>query len=159
MVKNSISPKEILELTIGHWKLKALAVAVDVSVFTLLEEKELNIEELSQLSKVPKHSLELLINANVSLGFINKDNKKYSNTEIAKIYLVEGSSDYLGDFIKLSGIHGFDKWSHFKKCVMNDKPIEDLEKDFEYNEEKMKYFTKAMHNNAKKHSRVISGNF
>lgn len=156
MEKKEVSPASILKLTTGHWALKALTVAVDLSVFTNLKEKSLTYIELSKKLNIPMNSLERLLNANVALGFLEKVGDKYSNTDIASVYLIEGLPNYLGDFVKLSGKYGFDKWTHFKDSIINNKPIEDLEDDFHQNDERMQYFIKAMHNNAKEPAKLLS---
>jgi ubiquinone/menaquinone biosynthesis C-methylase UbiE len=75
---------------------------------------------------------------------------------VAQAYLVEGKPSYLGDFVKLAGIHGYAKWTRFEECIRNDAPIEDLDDDFRRNEERMQYFVRAMHNNAKGAARFIA---
>jgi hypothetical protein len=35
-----VSPERIMQIATGHWSLKALAVAVDLSIFTSLKGKE-----------------------------------------------------------------------------------------------------------------------
>jgi len=144
-----ISPQRIMQLATGHWSLKALAVAVDLSIFTSLKGQELTASQLGQLLGVPLRSLERLLNANTALGFLDKSGDTYRNTDVAEIYLVEELPNYLGDFIKLAGIHGFAKWTRFKECVINDTPIEDIDDDFRHSEDRMQYFIRAMHNNAK----------
>jgi ubiquinone/menaquinone biosynthesis C-methylase UbiE len=144
-----VSPERITQLTSAHWALKALAVAVDLAVFTSLKGRSLTAAQLAEVLQVPLRSLERLLNANAALGFLEKAADTYRNAEIAEVYLVEGSPDYFGDFVKLSGIHGYAKWTRFKECVLNDTPIEDIDADFRHAEDRMQYFIRAMHNNAK----------
>jgi ubiquinone/menaquinone biosynthesis C-methylase UbiE len=144
-----VSPEKIMQLATGHWSIKALAVAVDLSIFTSLKGRELTATQLSKLTGVPLRSLERLLNANAALGFLDKSVDTYRNTDVSEIYLVEKSPNYLGDFIKLAGIYGFAKWTRFKECVVSDTPIEDTDDDFRHSEDRMQYFIRAMHNNAK----------
>lgn len=156
MNAKSISPESIMRLTSAHWSLKALSVAVDLSIFTFLQKESQTAEQLAGRLNLPKRSLTRLLNANVALGFLRKVDKVYENTEVAVSYLIEGSPNYLGDFVKLAGIHGFAKWTHFGECIKNDAPIENLDDDYRQNEQRMQYFTRAMHNNAKGTARFIS---
>ena len=151
-----ISPESIMQLATGHWSLKALAVAVDLSIFTAMKGKELTGSELGGLLGLPLRSLERLLNANAALGFLEKSDHKYRNTDVAETYLVEGLPNYLGDFVKLAGIYGFAKWTRFKECVVNDTPIEDIDNDFRHSEDRMQYFIRAMHNNAKGPARFLT---
>ena len=151
-----VSPDKIMQLTSAHWALKALAVAVDLSVFTSLKGQALTAGQLAELLGVPLRSLERLLNANVSLGFLEKSADTYRNAAVAEVYLVEGLPGYLGDFVKLSGIHGFAKWTRFKESVVNDSPIEDIDDFFRRSEDRMQYFIRAMHNNAKGPARFLA---
>lgn len=151
-----VSPERIMQLTSAHWALKALAVAVDLSIFTSLKGQTLTAAQLAELLGVPLRSLERLLNANAALGFLEKSADTYRNAEVAEVYLVEGLPSYLGDFIKLSGIHGFAKWTRFKESVVNDTPIEDIDDYFRHSEDRMQYFIRAMHNNAKGPARFLA---
>ena len=151
-----VSPERIMQLATGHWSLKALAVAVDLSIFTSLKGQDLRATQLGELIGVPVRSLERLLNANAALGFLDKSGDTYRNTDVAETYLVEELPGYLGDFIKLAGIYGFAKWTRFKECVVNDTPIEDIDDDFRHSEDRMQYFIRAMHNNAKGPARFLT---
>ena len=156
MGTKSVSPESIMQLTSAHWALKALSVAVDLSVFTFLKNRPQNATELAGLLEVPERSLKRLLNANVALGFLRMEGQNYVNSDVAEAFLVEGGPRYLGDFVKLAGIHGYAKWTRFEECIKNNAPLEDLEDDFRRNEERMQYFVRAMHNNAKGTARFIA---
>jgi len=156
MNAKSISPESIMRLTSAHWSLKALSVGVDLSIFTFLQKGPQTASRLAGLLNLPERSLKRLLNANVALGFLRKADEVYENSKVAQAYLIEGTPSYLGDFVKLAGIHGFEKWTRFGECIRNDAPIEDLDDDYRRNEEKMQYFTRAMHNNAKGTARFIA---
>ncbi|MFX0199252.1 MAG: methyltransferase [Candidatus Hodarchaeota archaeon] len=156
MNAKSISPESIMALTSAHWSLKALSVGVDLSIFTILQKGPKTATQLAGLLNLPERSLKRLLNANVALGFLRKAHEGYKNSEVAQEYLIEGKPSYLGDFVKLAGIYGFAKWTRFEECIRNDAPIEDLDDDYRRNEERMQYFTRAMHNNAKGTARFIA---
>lgn len=156
MTAKSVSPENIMRLTSAHWSLKALATAVDLSVFTHLQRGPQTATQLARLLDMPERSLTRLLNANAALGFLRKVADQYENTEVSQLYLTEESPSYLGDFVKLAGIHGFAKWTRFGECIKNDAPAEDLEADYRRNEERMQYFTRAMHNNAKGTARFMA---
>ena len=156
MTQNPVSPESIMRLTSAHWALKALSEAVDFSIFTVLQGKPQTAAQLAEVLNLPKRSLKRLLNANVALGFLRVKNSEYKNSEIAQAYLTENNPSYLGDFVKLAGIYGFEKWIHFDECLRNDASIEDLDGDYRCNEERMQYFTRAMHNNAKGTAQLIA---
>jgi len=156
MTEKPVSPESIMRLTSAHWSLKALSEAVDLSIFTVLQEEPQTVTQLAGVLNIPKRSLKRLLNANVALGFLRVKDTEYENSEVAQAYLIEKKPSYLGDFVKLAGIYGFEKWTRFGKCIRNGAPIEDLDDDYRRNEERMQYFTRAMHNNAKGTARLIA---
>jgi len=151
-----ISPESIMRLTSAHWSLKALSVGVDLSIFTVLQKGPKTVMQIAGQLNLPERSLKRLLNANVALGFLRKAGEGYENSDVAQAYLIEGQPGYLGDFVKLAGIYGFAKWTRFDESIKNDAPIEDLDEDYRRNEERMQYFTRAMHNNAKGTARFIT---
>ena len=156
MQPKPVSPQKIMQLTSAHWALQALAVAVDLSVFTTLGDRRLTAAELSGQLHVPQRSLERLLDANAALGFLEKADGAYGNTDVAAAFLVQGRPAYLGDYVKMSGIHGFARWTRFKECVLNDAPLDDIDDHFRNNAERMQYFIRAMHNNAVAPARFLA---
>lgn len=156
MTEKHVSPESIMRLTSAHWSLKALSEAVDLSIFTILQEGPQTANQLSETLNLPKRSLTRLLNANVALGFLKVKNSEYQNSEVSQTFLTENKPSYLGDFVKLAGIYGFEKWTRFDECIRNDAPIEDLDDDYRHNEERMQYFTRAMHNIAKGTANLIA---
>ena len=156
MTEKPISPESIMRLTSAHWSLKALSEAVDLSIFSVLQEEPQTATQLSERLNLPKRSLTRLLDANVALGFLKVKNTKYENSEVSHAFLTENMPSYLGDFVKLAGVYGFEKWTRFDECIRNDAPVEDLDDDYRRNEERMQYFTRAMHNNAKGTARLIA---
>ena len=150
-----VSPDTIMGLTSAHWALKTLAVAVELRIFTHLTGQQKTLSQMSDDLGVPLRSLERVLNANAALGFLEKEGDAYRNSTVGDIYLVEGAPHYLGDFIILSGVHGYAKWTRFKECVLSDAPIDDLDEDYRHGEEKMQYFVRAMHNNARGPARFL----
>ena len=156
MGSKRIGPEPIMRLTTGHWSLKALAAAVDLGIFNCLQGTPMPVSTLAEALQLPERSLERLLDANAALGFLEKHDRVYENAEIAGVYLVEGFPDYLGDFVRLAGVYGFAKWTRFEDCIKSDTPVEDLDDDFRNSEERMQYFIRAMHNNAKGPARLLS---
>ena len=86
-----VSPEKIMQIAIGHWSLKALAVAVDLSIFTSLKGQEFTAKQLGELIGVPLRSLERLLDANAALGFLDKSGDMKWIRVHGKVVLEDGT--------------------------------------------------------------------
>lgn len=93
-------PTKILELMYAYKTSEALFAANELDVFTLLNKKSLKGEEIAiRLKTVPEATI-VLLDFLVTIGLLDREDGRYSNTPIAERFLMRGSSGYLGDLIK-----------------------------------------------------------
>lgn len=83
------------------WKIGVIFAAVRLKIFSIIENRQLTVEEIAIISKAKPRYLRVLLDACVSLGFLNTINDKYMNTQFSREYFVEGSPSYVGDFINV----------------------------------------------------------
>ncbi|MDI6734995.1 MAG: methyltransferase dimerization domain-containing protein [bacterium] len=88
-------PTKILELMYAYKTSEALFAANELDVFTLLDKKSLKGEEIAIKLKTVSRATIVLLDFLVTLGLLNRENGRYSNTPIAEKFLVRGSSGYL----------------------------------------------------------------
>lgn len=93
-------PTKIWELMYAYKSSEALFAANELEVFTLLDKKSLEGEDIAdELKTVPEATI-VLLDFLVTIGLLNKEDGRYSNTPIAESFLVRGSSAYLGNLIE-----------------------------------------------------------
>jgi SAM-dependent methyltransferase len=96
MVKNSIS-----DILLAPWIMGVTTTAIILRVFSLISDQELPVEEIAVKCQVLPDCLTKLLDACVSLGYLELENGKYRNSHFSLVYFVEGQRLYMGDFIRL----------------------------------------------------------
>jgi hypothetical protein len=133
-MKNSI-----FDLVIAPWKTAILNTAIRLKVFTVLSDQQLSAEELAAQTNANEVFLEAILNALVCMGLLQFQKDTYNNSHLSRIYFIEGSPYYIGDFIQLL-INESSKWNKLFSIVSEGKEISDD------SSESNRTFIKAMHN-------------
>ncbi len=95
--------KEILSNTsesisafINHFqKSRILLTAFELEIFTVLDNRPLTFQEVSQIIKTDARATDRLMNAVCSIGFLKKINGKFQNTEDSSKYFVKSKHGYM----------------------------------------------------------------
>lgn len=120
--------EKILQTSGGYWQIFTLQTAVQMDLFTLLDEEKLGTQALAKRIKSNSRATEMLLNALVAMNLLQKEGNLYQNTEESKTLLSQNSPRYLGYIIKHhSGLIA--SWSQLKKVVETGKPATRLPKD------------------------------
>ncbi len=111
----------IFSLVFGYRATMALFAATELDVFNRLRARPATAAEVA--GQVGSHgpSTELLLDACVGLGLIEKSAGHYANTPLAQRFFVEGSPTYLGNHCVLQ-IHNFRNWASLPKTIRTNQP-------------------------------------
>jgi hypothetical protein len=93
-------------------------MANDLELFARLSNEPQSAEALALQCQLEPRALGILMNALVAMGFLSKRNGYYRNTDIAERYLIKGSPDYMGQFLKQSSL----RWNRFGNLAEALKP-------------------------------------
>lgn len=133
------------EIGCGFWKSQVLFVAVEMGLFTLLKDRGESCKEISRKLKINSRATEMLLNALVSLKFLNKVGSIYKNTTMSSRYLVKGGPFYQGD--RAHHFHNlWDCWSRLDEAIKTGKPTAYDDAKDEIDENRLREFISAMHN-------------
>lgn len=91
-----LDPNKIRELASGFQISRIILTAVELNVFTILDKHLLPSSEVAKQINVDERATNRLLNALVSLGFLNKVHGKFYNTDAASLYLVKGKPEFMG---------------------------------------------------------------
>jgi len=91
----------ISDILLAPWKTGVITTAIRLSVFTVLSDKELTVDEIASKCTANPDRLKLLLDACNSLGFLEFKNGRYKNAHFSLVYFVEGGRFYVGDFLKI----------------------------------------------------------
>jgi SAM-dependent methyltransferase len=96
MEKNNIS-----DILLAPWIMGVTTTVIILRVFSLISDQELAVEEIAVKCQVLPDRLTKLLDACVSLGYLELENGRYRNSHFSLVYFVEGQRLYMGDFIRL----------------------------------------------------------
>lgn len=148
------STEQIREIAYAFQKSRILLTAFELKVFTVIDNGMLSSEEISKKINTDQRATDRLLSALCGLGLLIKEGAKFSNTEVASKYLVEGKPEYMGNLFHTNDL--WNTWSYLTKSVtkgsgyIGDKNKKD-EKDW------VESFIGAMHYRGVKQAQVLSG--
>jgi len=106
--KNVIQAQfEIVNQVTSAWKSQVLFVLTKMGVFDYLENNSATTKEISSQFSIPEESLEKLLDCGVSIGYLDKNNLYYSNSNLSSNVLVKEKPGYMGNWLLLA-----DRWYH-----------------------------------------------
>ena len=131
--------EEINNITRGFREARIILTAVELDVFTCIDNKELTAEDIASALRTDPDGTSILLDALVSLEILRKSNDCYSNSEAAQRYLSKNSKNYRGaTFHHQNGLWA--RWSDLTEIVRNGR--RDLP---QRSEEQRRQFILAMH--------------
>lgn len=120
--------KRITQLASAYRDSKILLTAASFNLFDHLEEPR-SVEELASKLGAEPCALEVLLNALVALGFLEKSESRYRNSPEASRYLVSSSEEYLGHWLRHAN-RGFARWAKLEEAVFGRAPEEESRLEF-----------------------------
>ncbi|NOZ59797.1 MAG: hypothetical protein GXO66_09545 [Euryarchaeota archaeon] len=120
--------ERIVELASAYREAKVLLAAASYRLFDHLEEPR-SAAELAPRLKADPWALELLLNALVALGFLEKSGGRYRNSPEASRYLVSSGEEYLGHWLRHAD-RGFKKWAKLEEAIFKREPEEESRLEF-----------------------------
>jgi len=124
-------PSVLMDLTSGVYAFKALALAVDLELFTdLADGAGVTAEEFAARHGVNYRPAELLLVACTSLGLLMRDDAGvYRNTEVSETHLVEGRPYYFGGWVRVVDRHEYGAYQSLERSFRGNHPTTwDVEK-------------------------------
>jgi SAM-dependent methyltransferase len=137
--------EDLLAIADSYRKAKILFAANEYDLFTHLSRGPLTAVELAELTEADPRGLELLLNALVSLGFLEKEKGAYSNTEISEEFLVRDRPGFLGDWLRHANKR-YAKWKDLERAIFKRPP----------GEEDRERFLRALDNIAKERAEELA---
>lgn len=122
-------PVNLDELGWNYRAARAVQVANNLGLFTVLSEGDMTVEQISTRCHTRPDMTEKLLIACVAMGLMDKHGDKYKNTAYAQTYLVRGAKLYQGDIIAHSAA-GWNFWHGLENEVRHEpapKPDQALE--------------------------------
>jgi precorrin-6B methylase 2 len=122
MMTKDWSVGELLELSGGYWQTCVLHAGVQLDLFTALGEEALSSREVASRIGSDLRATEMLLNALVAMGLLNKTGDRFGNGTSASVYLRRDSESYQGHIINHHH-HLMESWAHLESAVRDGAPL------------------------------------
>ncbi|RMD98848.1 MAG: hypothetical protein D6814_06720, partial [Calditrichaeota bacterium] len=112
----------IRETGMGFRPAAILLAANAAGIFAALGRETLSAEAVAQKLAASQRGTEIVLNALVSLGFLQKHDRLFEIHPEARPYLLPGSPKYLGDMLR----HDFNlmkRWVHLPQIIRTGEPV------------------------------------
>lgn len=107
-----LTPAALLDIAFGYQRSQILFAIVELKIPTLLADKTLSLDTLSEKTKVHPLALDRLLNAAVALRLLEQlDDQTFQNAAIAREFLVESDEKYLGGQIDFYRENSYSNWN------------------------------------------------
>lgn len=140
----------------GSWEAKALSVAVELDMFTMVSKGTNTVEKLAQETEADQRALGMLVNACRASGLLVGKDDSLRNSPEAERYLVSGKEGFVGDFIVLVGSEYYDIWRSLKEVVVTGRPVREDRKVRLSNPRYAEHYLNAMRGITHEHSQGLA---
>jgi len=142
-----MNPNTIREFATSYQKSRILLSGFELDLFTNIEEAGTTNHQLASQLGLNEHASERLMNALVSLGFLEKQDQLFFNTRDSFTFLSKKSPEFLGGLMHSN--HLWKTWSNLTQVVKTGNAANPSEINAR-GEDWLFPFINAMHDRAKK---------
>src|SRR5579862_104972 len=145
------SPEAILQTGLDFWASKTLLSAVEIEVFTELAKGPESLASLTGRLGLHPRSARDFLDALVAMGFLAREDGRYSNTPSTDLFLDKHKPSYVGGMLEMANRRLFGHWNNLTTGLRTGKPQNEVahgESDvfaaLYADPERLKYFLRAM---------------
>ncbi len=113
----NITPDPIMKIAMGFMAAKHLFVANEIGLFEGLATGQASIAELAQKTGIPPRTLEIVADAMVSLGLIERRGDRYSNGDAAATFLAGRPGPDLRPMVRFWNRISYPTWQKLEEAV------------------------------------------
>ncbi len=118
----TVSPERIMQIGIGFWASKVLLSAVEMEVFTELARHPEDLATLTGRLGLHPRGAQDFLDALVALGFLQRENGVYSNTEETDLFLDKRKPSYIGGMLEMANHRLYGFWNHLTRALRTGLP-------------------------------------
>jgi SAM-dependent methyltransferase len=139
--------QQLLKTARSYRTAKILFTCLELGVFEAVAMGAHTANEIAGAIKADLRGTELLLNAAVPLGWLEKKENRFFNTEVSQTFLVPGGPGYLSETLRLEGAF-YRRWEHLTKAVKTGRRPEENIQD-EQPSDWVRRFEYALYNMAR----------
>jgi hypothetical protein len=115
-------PDEIMQLGFAFWGSKALLSAVELGLFSELAGGPLDGDELRDRLGLDRRSATDFFDALVSLGMLEREEGRYSNTPETDLFLDRAKPSYVGGILEMANARLYPFWGSLTEGLRTGTP-------------------------------------
>jgi hypothetical protein len=119
---DTLTPEKIMQIGLGFWASKTLLSAVELEVFTKLEKNSEDLVTLQNRLDLHPRSARDFLDALVALGFLQRENGRYSNSPETDLFLDKRKPSYIGGMLEMANSRLFGFWNHLTPALRTGLP-------------------------------------
>ncbi len=112
----------IMQIGLGFWASKTLMSAVEMELFTELAKHPEDLEAIQKRLGLHPRSARDFLDALVSLGLLERNNGKYSNTPATDLFLDKRKTSYIGGIFEMANHRLYPFWGHLTEGLRTGQP-------------------------------------
>ncbi len=125
-MNTSVTPDRILQTGLGFWASKALLSATEIGLFTELARGPASLEALSARLELHPRSARDFLDTLVALGFLRRNDGRYSNAPETDLFLDRAKPSYLGGLMEMASHRLFPYWGHLTEALRTGQPQNEI---------------------------------
>jgi len=122
-IRMNLLPVPIAEGVYGMMLSRTIMAGVQLGLFEALGTQKRSVEDLAALLGCSEHGIAILVDVLVGCGYLSKEGDFYSNTSLAKKWLISSSPHYLGNYIKFN-YDQWEWWSRVEELIMQGRSLD-----------------------------------
>ena len=121
-----LTPEHILQVGLGFWPSKVLLSAIEMGLFTELAHSPESLETLQGRMGLHPRSCRDFLDTLVALGFLQREDGRYSNTPATDFFLDRKKPSYMGGLLEMANHRLYPFWGHLTEALRTGRPQNEL---------------------------------
>jgi len=118
----ALNPEYILQTGLAFWASKTLLSAIEMEVFTELAKHPADLDTLSGRLGLHPRAARDFFDTLVALGFLARNDGKYSNTPSTDVFLDKNKPSYLGGILEMANNRLYPFWGNLTTALRTGLP-------------------------------------
>lgn len=144
----SANPGLLMQVALAHRSSAVLFAASELDVFSKLSAGPMTAAEVAAACDAKTDPTRFVLDACVTVGMIERDGDKYTNSPTSEFFLVRGKGAFIGDGLKYAE-DLYPAWGRVAELMRTGTPVMPPETILGDDPEKTRAFVLAMHERAK----------
>lgn len=117
-----LTPERILQTGLGFWASKTLLSAIEIGLFTALEDGPLTADAIGERFGLHARSRRDFLDALVALGFLEREDGAYRNTPETALFLDRNKPNYAGGMLEMANARLYGFWGDLTQGLRSGEP-------------------------------------